>query len=45
MPMKEDEREGTVIQVLSDIHLRQLSTYAHTTHLIQTQLQTVHYML
>ena len=35
--MKEDEREGTVIQVLSDI--RQFSNYAHTTHLIQTQLQ------
>ena len=35
--MKEYGREGTVIQVLSDI--RQLSTYAHTTHLIQTQLQ------
>ena len=35
--MKEDEREGTVIQDLSAI--RQLSTYALTTHLIQTQLQ------
>ena len=43
IPMKEDEREGTVIQVLSDI--RQLSTYAHTTHLIQTQLQAGYYML